>query len=155
GHQLANSYYAISNGGWFGKGLGNSVQKKGFLPEAHTDFIFAITLEELGIIGGLAILGLLMFMIARIILVGVRSKKPFNSLMCIGIGTMLLIQVFINVGGITGIIPLTGITFPFLSQGGNSLLIISIAVAFVLNISADETRQKLENEYYLSLEQNQ
>ena len=155
GHQLANSYYAISNGGWFGKGLGNSVQKKGFLPEAHTDFIFAITLEELGIIGGLAILGLLMFMIARIILVGVRSKKPFNSLMCIGIGTMLLIQVFINVGGITGIIPLTGITFPFLSQGGNSLLIISIAVAFVLNISADETRQKLEKEYYLSLEQNQ
>lgn len=154
-HQLANSYYAISNGGWFGKGLGNSVQKKGFLPEAHTDFIFAITLEELGIIGGLAILGLLMFMIARIILVGVRSKKPFNSLMCIGIGTMLLIQVFINVGGITGIIPLTGITFPFLSQGGNSLLIISIAVVFVLNISADETRQKLENEYYLSLEQNQ
>ena len=131
------------------------VQKKGFLPEAHTDFIFAITLEELGIIGGLAILGLLMFMIARIILVGVRSKKPFNSLMCIGIGTMLLIQVFINVGGITGIIPLTGITFPFLSQGGNSLLIISIAVAFVLNISADETRQKLEKEYYLSLEQNQ
>ena len=130
GHQLANSYYAISNSGWFGKGLGNSVQKKGFLPEAHTDFIFAITLEELGIIGGLAILGLLMFMIARIILVGVRSKKPFNSLMCIGIGTMLLIQ-------------------------GNSLLIISIAVAFVLNISADETRQKLENEYYLSLEQNQ
>lgn len=96
-----------------------------------------------------------MFMIARIILVGVRSKKPFNSLMCIGIGTMLLIQVFINVGGITGIIPLTGITFPFLSQGGNSLLIISIAVAFVLNISADETRQKLEKEYYLSLEQNQ
>lgn len=129
--------------------------RKRLLPEAHTDFIFAITLEELGIIGGLAILGLLMFMIARIILVGVRSKKPFNSLMCIGIGTMLLIQVFINVGGITGIIPLTGITFPFLSQGGNSLLIISIAVVFVLNISADETRQKLENEYYLSLEQNQ
>ena len=154
GHQLANSYYAISNGGWFGKGLG-IVFRKRLLPEAHTDFIFAITLEELGIIGGLAILGLLMFMIARIILVGVRSKKPFNSLMCIGIGTMLLIQVFINVGGITGIIPLTGITFPFLSQGGNSLLIISIAVAFVLNISADETRQKLEKEYYLSLEQNQ
>lgn len=68
---------------------------------------------------------------------------------------MLLIQVFINVGGLLGLSPLTGITFPFLSQGGNSLLIISIAVAFVLNISADETRQKLENEYYLSLEQNQ
>jgi len=150
GHQLVNSYIAISNGGWFGRGLGNSIQKKGFLPEAHSDFIFSITIEELGLIGGLVILGILMFMIARIILVGVRSKKPFNSLMCIGIGTMLLLQVFINIGGLAGLIPLTGITFPFLSHGGNSLLIISISVAFVLNISADERRQKLEQEYYLA-----
>ncbi|MCF0232610.1 MAG: FtsW/RodA/SpoVE family cell cycle protein, partial [Enterococcus sp.] len=155
GYQTVQGLLAVGSGGILGEGFMQGTSKYFYLPEAHTDFIFAITLEELGIIGGLAILGLLMFMIARIILVGVRSKKPFNSLMCIGIGTMLLIQVFINVGGITGIIPLTGITFPFLSQGGNSLLIISIAVAFVLNISADETRQKLENEYYLSLEQNQ
>lgn len=147
GHQLANSYYAINNGGWFGKGLGNSIQKKGFLPEAHSDFIFAITIEELGLLAALIILAILMFMIARIILVGVRSKKPFNSLMCIGIGSMLLLQVFINLGGITGVIPLTGVTFPFLSQGGNSVLIISIAVAFVLNISADEKKQKMDQEY--------
>ncbi|OTN90203.1 cell division protein FtsW [Enterococcus sp. 7E2_DIV0204] len=149
GHQLANSYYAINNGGWFGKGLGNSIQKKGFLPEAHSDFIFAITIEELGLFVSLVILAILMFMIARIILVGVRSKKPFNSLMCIGIGSMLLLQVFINLGGITGVIPLTGITFPFLSHGGNSVLIISIAVAFVLNISADEKKQKMDQEYQL------
>ncbi|MBO0468498.1 FtsW/RodA/SpoVE family cell cycle protein [Enterococcus plantarum] len=149
GHQLANSYYAINNGSWFGKGLGNSIQKKGFLPEAHSDFIFAITIEELGLFVSLIILAILMFMIARIILVGVRSKKPFNSLMCIGIGTMLLLQVFINLGGITGVIPLTGVTFPFLSQGGNSVLIISIAVAFVLNISADEKKQKMDQEYQL------
>ncbi|OJG91600.1 cell division protein FtsW [Enterococcus silesiacus] len=149
GHQLANSYYAINNGGWFGKGLGNSIQKKGFLPEAHSDFIFAITIEELGLLAALMILAILMFMIARIILVGVRSKKPFNSLMCIGIGSMLLLQVFINLGGITGVIPLTGVTFPFLSQGGNSVLIISIAVAFVLNISADEKKQKMDQEYQL------
>ncbi|MGX7262821.1 FtsW/RodA/SpoVE family cell cycle protein [Enterococcus crotali] len=149
GHQLANSYYAINNGGWFGKGLGNSIQKKGFLPEAHSDFIFAITIEELGLFVALIILAILMFMIARIILVGVRSKKPFNSLMCIGIGSMLLLQVFINLGGITGVIPLTGVTFPFLSQGGNSVLIISIAVAFVLNISADEKKQKMDQEYQL------
>lgn len=148
GHQLANSYYAINNGGWFGKGLGNSIQKKGFLPEAHSDFIFAITIEELGLVVSLIILAILMFMIARIILVGVRSKKPFNSLMCIGIGSMLLVQVFINLGGITGVIPLTGITFPFLSHGGNSVLIISIAVAFVLNISADEKKQKMDQEYH-------
>ncbi|MTD38731.1 FtsW/RodA/SpoVE family cell cycle protein [Erwinia sp. CPCC 100877] len=147
GHQLANSYYAISNGGWFGRGLGNSIQKKGFLPEAHSDFIFSITIEELGLLASLLILAILIFMIARIILVGVRSKKPFNSLMCIGIGAMLLLQVFINLGGLTGIIPLTGITFPFLSHGGNSLLIISIAIAFVLNISADEKKQKMDQEY--------
>lgn len=143
GHQLANSYYAISNGGWFGRGLGNSIQKKGFLPEAHSDFVFAIMIEELGLIVSMLVLALILFMIARILLVGVRSKKPFNSLMCIGIGTMFLLQIFINIGGITGIIPLTGVTFPFLSHGGNSLLIVSISVAFVLNISADEKRQKI------------
>ncbi|WP_086347744.1 FtsW/RodA/SpoVE family cell cycle protein [Candidatus Enterococcus clewellii] len=149
GHQLVNSYYAISNGGWFGRGLGNSIQKKGFLPEAHSDFIFAITVEELGLIVSLIILVILFFLIARIILVGVRSRKPFNSLLCIGIGAMLLIQVFINLGGITGIIPLTGITFPFLSHGGNSLLIISVSIGFVLNISADEKRQRLVDEYQM------
>lgn len=143
GHQLVNSYYAISNGGWFGRGLGNSIQKKGFLPEAHSDFVFAIMIEELGLIVSMLVLALVLFLIARILLVGVRSKKTFNSLMCIGIGTMLLLQIFINIGGITGIIPLTGVTFPFLSHGGNSLLIISISVAFVLNISADEKKQKL------------
>ena len=146
GHQLINSYYAISNGGWFGRGLGNSIQKKGFLPEAHSDFVFAIMIEELGLIVSMLVLALLLFMIARIFLVGVRSKKPFNSLMCIGIGTMLLLQIFINIGGLTGIIPLTGVTFPFLSHGGNSLLVVSISIAFVLNISADEKKQKINQE---------
>lgn len=144
GHQLANAYYAFRNGGWFGRGLGNSIQKNGFLPEAHSDFIFAITVEELGLLLALLLLAILIFMIARILLVGVRSKKPFNSLMCIGIGSMILLQVFINIGGITGLIPLTGITFPLMSHGGNSLLITSIAVAFVLNISADEKRTQMQ-----------
>ncbi len=143
GHQMVNGYYAMFNGGLFGRGLGNSIQKKGFLQEAQTDFIYAIVVEELGVIMGILILALLMFMIARIILVGIRSKDPFNSLLCIGIGSMFLIQVFVNLGGITGIIPLTGITFPFLSQGGSSLLMLSICVGFVLNISADEKRKSL------------
>ncbi|WP_159721664.1 FtsW/RodA/SpoVE family cell cycle protein [Enterococcus sp. CSURQ0835] len=147
GHQLANGYYAMYNGGWFGRGLGNSIQKKGFLSEAHTDFIFSIVMEEVGLIGALIILGLLIFMICRIFLVGIRSKKTFNSLICIGIGSLFLLQVFINLGGLLGLIPLTGITFPFLSQGGNSLLILSVGVAFALNISADEKRTKLALEY--------
>jgi len=147
GHQMVNGYYAMFNGGWFGRGLGNSIEKKGFLSEAHTDFIFSIVIEEVGLIGALIILAILIFMIARIYLVGIRSKKPFNSLICIGIGSLLLLQVFINLGGILGIIPLTGITFPFLSQGGNSLLVLSVGVAFALNISADEKRTKLAIEY--------
>ena len=143
GHQLANSYYAMSNGGWFGMGLGNSIEKRGYLPEAHTDFVFSIVIEELGFFGASLILGLLFFLILRIILVGIRAKNPFNSMMALGIGGMILMQTFVNIGGISGLISSTGVTFPFLSQGGNSLLILSVAIAFVLNIDANEKRDAL------------
>lgn len=146
GHQLANSYYAMSNGGWFGLGLGNSIEKQGYLPEAHTDFVFAIVIEELGFVGASLILALLFFLILRIILVGIRAKNPFNSMMAIGIGGMILVQTFINIGGISGLIPSTGVTFPFLSQGGNSLWVLSVAIAFVLNIDASEKQAKMERE---------
>ena len=146
GHQLANSYYAMSNGGWFGLGLGNSIEKQGYLPEAHTDFVFAIVIEELGFVGASLILALLFFLILRIILVGIRAKNPFNSMMAIGIGGMILVQTFINIGGISGLIPSTGVTFPFVSQGGNSLWVLSVAIAFVLNIDASEKRAKMEQE---------
>ena len=147
GHQLANSYYAMVNGGWFGLGLGNSIEKRGYLPEAHTDFVFSIVIEEFGFVGASLILALVFFLILRIILVGVRAKDPFNSMVAIGIGGMILIQVFVNIGGISGLIPSTGVTFPFLSQGGNSLLVLSVAIAFVLNIDASEKRAKLYSEY--------
>ncbi|MFS9203230.1 FtsW/RodA/SpoVE family cell cycle protein [Streptococcus parasanguinis] len=146
GHQLANSYYAMSNGGWFGLGLGNSIEKQGYLPEAHTDFVFAIVIEELGFVGASLILALLFFLILRVILVGIRAKNPFNSMMAIGIGGMMLVQTFINIGGISGLIPSTGVTFPFLSQGGNSLWILSVAIAFVLNIDASEKRLRMKQE---------
>ena len=143
GHQLANSYYAMSNGGWFGLGLGNSIEKRGYLPEAHTDFVFSIVIEEFGFFGASLILALLFFLILRIILVGIRAKNPFNSMMALGIGGMILMQTFINIGGISGLIPSTGVTFPFLSQGGNSLLVLSVAIALVLNIDANERRDAL------------
>ena len=85
-------------------------------------------------------------MILRIIVVGIRARDPFNSMMALGIAGMLLVQTFVNIGGISGLIPATGVTFPFLSQGGSSLLIISIGVAFVLNIDAHERRELLEKE---------
>ena len=154
GHQLANSYYAMSNGGWFGLGLGNSIEKQGYLPEAHTDFVFAIVIEELGFVGASLILALLFFLILRIILVGIRAKNPFNSMMAIGIGGMILVQTFINIGGISGLIPSTGVTFPFLSQGGNSLWVLSVAIAFVLNIDASEKRAKLIREYENQTDEN-
>lgn len=143
GHQLANSYYAIVNGGWFGLGLGNSIEKRGYLPEAQTDFVFSIVIEELGFIGASLILALLFFLILRIILVGIRAKDPFNSMMALGIGGMMLMQTFINIGGISGLIPSTGVTFPFLSQGGNSLLVLSVGIAIVLNIDANEKRANI------------
>ena len=146
GHQLANSYYAMVNGGWLGLGLGNSIEKRGYLPEAHTDFVFSIVIEEFGFVGAGLVLALVFFLILRIILVGICAKNPFNSMVAIGVGGMMLIQVFVNIGGISGLIPSTGVTFPFLSQGGNSLLVLSVAIAFVLNIDASEKRAKLYSE---------
>lgn len=152
GHQLANSYYAMSNGGWLGLGLGNSIEKRGYLPEAQTDFVFSIVIEELGLIGAMLILALVFFLILRILLVGVKVKNPFNSMVALGVGGMLLMQVFVNIGGISGLIPSTGVTFPFLSLGGNSLLVISVAIGFVLNIDASEKRDELYLESKLAEE---
>lgn len=146
GHQLAHSYYAMSNGGWFGRGLGNSIEKAGYLPEATTDFVFSIVIEELGLIGAGLILALLFFLILRIMHVGIKAKNPFNSMIALGIGGMMLMQTFVNIGGISGLIPSTGVTFPFLSQGGNSLLVLSVAIGFVLNIDANKKREEIIRE---------
>lgn len=146
GHQLAHSYYAMSNGGWFGLGLGNSIEKRGYLPEATTDFVFSIVIEELGLIGAGFILAVVFFLILRIMYVGIKAKDPFNSMVALGVGGMILMQVFVNIGGISGLIPSTGVTFPFLSQGGNSLLVLSIAIAFVLNIDANERKKAILEE---------
>ncbi|MGT2887585.1 cell division peptidoglycan polymerase FtsW [Streptococcus didelphis] len=150
GHQLAHSYYAMSNGGWFGMGLGNSIEKRGYLPEAQTDFVFSIVIEELGLIGAGLILALVFFLILRIMNVGIKAKKPFNAMMALGVGGMILMQVFVNIGGISGLIPSTGVTFPFLSQGGNSLLVLSVAIGFVLNIDANEKREDILKEVELN-----
>ncbi|MFV0555951.1 MAG: FtsW/RodA/SpoVE family cell cycle protein [Lactovum sp.] len=146
GKQLANSYYAISNGGWTGLGLGNSIEKKGYLPFASTDFVFPIVVEELGVLGGFIVLGILFFLILRILMVGIRAVNSFNSLICIGVSTMFLVQTFINVGGAIGLIPETGVTFPFLSQGGSSVFVLSIGVALALNASAHEKLLELSVE---------
>lgn len=143
GMQLVNSYYALSRGGLFGVGIGQSVQKTGYLPEPYTDFIISILGEELGLVGVLVVLGLFFFLISRIYLVGIRAKDPFGSLICIGIATMFLVQGCINLGGVIGLMPITGVTFPFISFGGSSTIVLAGSLGLVLNVSAHEKGHQL------------
>lgn len=138
GHQLVNSYYALNRGGLFGVGIGNSVQKTGYLPFPYTDFIIAIVGEELGLLGVGLVLTALGTIIGRAFYIGSHSKDSFNSLICIGVGAMLLVQSLVNVAGVTGLLPITGVTFPILSYGGSSLMAVSISVALVANASSVE-----------------
>ncbi|HLR88835.1 MAG TPA: FtsW/RodA/SpoVE family cell cycle protein [Atopostipes sp.] len=138
GNQLVNSYYALSRGGLFGVGIGNSVQKTGYLPFPYTDFIIAIVGEELGLAGVTGVLVALGTIIGRSFYLGSHSKDSFNSLIYIGVGSMLLVQSLINLAGLTGLIPITGVTFPLLSYGGSSLMVVSISVALVANASTQD-----------------
>lgn len=138
GNQLVNSYYALSRGGMFGVGIGNSVQKTGYLPFPYTDFIMAIIGEELGLAGVTAILVALVMIIGRAFYLGSHSKDSFNSLIYIGVGSMLLTQTLINLAGLTGLIPITGVTFPLLSYGGSSLMVVSISIALIANASTQD-----------------
>ncbi|OIK14507.1 FtsW/RodA/SpoVE family cell cycle protein [Bacillus sp. MUM 13] len=134
GYQLANSLLAIGSGGLKGVGLGNSTQKYGYLPESHTDFIMAVIAEELGIFGVLFVLLTLGFIVMRGFTLSARCKDPFGSLLLIGISSMIGIQVCINIGGVTGLIPITGITLPFISYGGSSLLLLMLSIGILQNV---------------------
>ncbi|NSL50739.1 FtsW/RodA/SpoVE family cell cycle protein [Calidifontibacillus erzurumensis] len=135
GYQLINSYIAIANGGVTGEGLGKSIQKFGYLPEPHTDFIMSIISEELGIFG----VGFVLFMLAFIVWKGfstaIKINDPFGSLMAIGISGMIGIQSFVNLGAITGLLPITGVPLPFVSYGGSSLLLLMISMGILNNIA--------------------
>ncbi|WP_025028291.1 putative lipid II flippase FtsW [Caldalkalibacillus mannanilyticus] len=135
GYQLIQSLYAIGNGGVFGNGFGKSIQKYHYLPEAHTDFIFSITAEELGLVGVLVILSLYLFFVLRGITISNRCPDLFGKLLAIGIVAMIGIQALINIAVVSGTLPVTGITLPFLSYGGSSLLLTMVAVGMLLNIS--------------------
>ncbi|GLB46996.1 cell division protein FtsW [Philodulcilactobacillus myokoensis] len=135
GQQLVNSYYALSNGGFFGVGLGNSIQKNGYLPEPNTDFIMSIIAEELGFFAIAIVMILLTFMVCRIIVIGIRSDDAYSALVCYGTATYLTIQMLFNVGGVTGLLPITGVTFPFISYGGSSMVTLSCCLGLVLRIS--------------------
>lgn len=135
GLQLINSYIAIASGGFTGKGLGESIQKYGFLPEAHTDFIMAIIAEEFGLLGVLFVIGLLAYIVFRGFMTGIHCKDTFGSLLAIGISGMIGVQALVNLGAITGLLPVTGVTLPFISYGGSSLVLSMFAMGVLVNIS--------------------
>lgn len=132
GYHLSNSLLAIGNGGIFGKGLGNGIMKLGYLPEPHTDFIFAVIAEELGLVGVLFIIGLLMFIVYKGFLYAALTESYFFKLVCVGISSYIGIQTFVNLGGISGTIPLTGVPLPFMTFGGSSMLSLSVATGILL-----------------------
>ncbi|MGY0467960.1 FtsW/RodA/SpoVE family cell cycle protein [Staphylococcus xylosus] len=134
GYQLTNALVSISNGGVFGRGLGNGILKLGYLPEPHTDFIFTVISEELGLIGVLLILLMYGFIILKGFIYANKTRNHFYKLICVGVVSYLFMQVFVNIGGVSGLIPLTGVTLPLLSYGGSSMLSISIALGILLAV---------------------
>jgi len=135
GFQTIQSLLALGSGGLFGVGLGASRQKLYYLPEKHTDFIFAIIGEELGFIGGMTILSLFLIFAWRGLKTALGAPDSFGSLLATGITIMITLQAIINIGVVTGSLPVTGITLPFISYGGSSLLITMASVGVLLNIS--------------------
>lgn len=135
GFHIIQSLYAIGSGGLFGLGLGQSRQQFLYLPESHTDFIFSILSEEFGFIGACTVILLFMIFVWRGLRISLVSPDPFASLLAAGITAGIVLQAIINIGVVTGSMPITGITLPFVSFGGTSLLFTMIGVGILLNIS--------------------
>ena len=148
GYQLTQSLIAFGRGEWFGVGLGNSIQKLSYLPEAHTDFVFAIWAEEFGLMGALCVLILFAICIGSVLRIGRRAERAgqlFSAFSCYGVALLLSIQIFINIGVNTGLLPTKGLTLPFLSYGGSSLIVCLMMVALVLRIDGELTGRHKSN----------
>lgn len=136
-YQLVQSLLALGHGGWTGAGFGKGIEKLLYLPEAHTDFIFATIGEEFGFIGSFIFLIIYVLFIWRGIIVALRCPDLFGTLMGIGIISLIGVQALINLGGVTGSIPITGVPLPLISYGGSSLLISMASIGILLNISRE------------------
>ncbi|MEJ2274590.1 MAG: putative lipid II flippase FtsW [Woeseiaceae bacterium] len=137
GFQLTQSLIAIGRGEWFGVGLGDSVQKLFYLPEAHTDFVFAVFAEEFGLLGSLILIALFLALLWRVFRLALRAhdaERFFEAYLAIGIGTWLGLQAFINIGVNMGLLPTKGLTLPLISYGRSSLIITMICIGFLLRI---------------------
>lgn len=137
GYQLTQSLMAFGRGDWFGQGLGNSIQKLEYLPEAHTDFVFAVVAEELGFIGVVCILLMIFALVYKALSIGrkaLESGEIFGGFLAVSISIWFAFQTLINVGAAAGIVPTKGLTLPLISYGGSSLIIMTVAVALLLRI---------------------
>ncbi|EOX3405910.1 cell division protein FtsW [Vibrio cholerae] len=137
GYQLTQSLMAFGRGEWFGQGLGNSIQKLEYLPEAHTDFVFAVLAEELGFIGVVLVLVLIFSLVLKAIFIGKKAfqhDQQFGGYLAFGIGIWFAFQTLVNVGAAAGMVPTKGLTLPLISYGGSSLIIMSVAVSILLRI---------------------
>ncbi|MCX7579574.1 FtsW/RodA/SpoVE family cell cycle protein [Leuconostoc falkenbergense] len=137
--QLLYGYYAIAHGGLFGVGLGNSLIKL-YLPESNTDFIMAVMTEELGAVVTVIVLMLILILVTRLILLGIRQKNQYQRLILYGVAMLLFVQAFVNLGGVIGVLPITGVVFPFISGGGSSYIAFSAAIGLTLNIAAHQKK---------------
>jgi cell division protein FtsW len=135
GFQIIQSWLALGGGGFFGRGIGESKQKLFYLPEAHTDFIFAVIGEELGFIGAVAIVTLFVVLVWRGLRTGLRAPDPFGAYLALGITALIATQAVINMGVVTGALPTKGLPLPFISFGGSALLVTMLGTGVLLNVS--------------------
>ena len=141
GYQLYQSQIAVGSGGWFGRGLTNGTQAQGdVLPVQTTDFVFSVLAEELGFLGAMVLFVLFALLLWRVIVAAWRSRDPFGTLFASGIASMVLFQLFVNVGMVMGIMPITGIPLPFVTHGGASLVSIAIGLGIIQSINIRQTR---------------
>jgi cell division protein FtsW len=145
GYQIVHSLMAFGTGGIFGEGLGQGYQKLFYLPEPHTDFIFSVIGEELGLMGVLLIIGLYLLILWRGVLIARHSGEAFGSLLAIGLTTAISLQVCVNMGVALGLLPTKGLTLPFVSYGGTSLVLSLMSIGVLMNISAQSSLQRVKN----------
>ena len=148
GYQLVHSLYAIGSGGFWGLGIGKSREKLFYLPDSHTDFIFSILSEELGFLGTITVISLFAILIIRGLIISIRAQDTFGAYLAMGLTSLIGLQAAINMAVVSGLMPTKGLSLPFLSYGGSSLLVNMIAIGILLNISSQTQSQQPKDLYH-------
>lgn len=135
GYQTLQALYAIGSGGLFGKGLGQSIQKMGFIPESHNDYIFSVICEELGLFGAVCVILLFALLLWRCVMIAMSAPDLYGALIVVGVVTHIAVQVIVNIAVVTKSIPPTGVPLPFISYGGTAILVLFVEIGLVLSVA--------------------